>query len=915
MRNLILTLFFCLLLWSCGGDDVETIQDNISRNTDIASVAESAIPELSEGNKLFVDGKIEEAIDFYKEGIKANRSLAFYNIGVSYYLLGDYQNSEMNFRLALEEQPDFEQAKINLSASLLHLNRLNEAEQLIKEISSANASAKVLVNAANVFLKKGNTAEAYYYYEQAHKVSPEMPFVKLSFGNFLISVGDFERGIAILDEFEDKDYNIYFNLARGHFVQKNYDDTIRMIKEAIEKEKTVEAYVLLALAYNETKDYALAAAAYSWVIKLENTWDYQYQYARFLFLSGDWQRSRDILYRLLRERPQSVAAYQLLYKLLDQNNQRAEAFKVAKTAYQRIKDDRILYMYVRDVIVYGKKYKFVRPLLFNKRQSDYLNLGRSLYAIKTGQFQNGLVYLSAIKDVNHNDYYVYKTFLNVKLKEYASAAVNVEKIEQNRYEYLWLSFVIHWNTKNRAELLRTVYTGTKNITKFNHKPKVRMSLIPVASDLDFAYRFNEDMDSFVRLLLTPYAINPDEMLSFLALGYKLLEDDEKLKALSELKKSVVFSNGVEVNNDGVQAFYQGDYLKALRSFEKSESLIKKNPIILYNMGVAWLSLGNKDKAFGFFDKSVLFSRFMFPAYLGKATVLEMRGQHERALFEYDNVINNVSVFKTSSDVQIPGSFLYSEYLANVAVGKVDKAIQDIITLPEKNDYLYGLAEILSYLQKKNIQKIQKIDQYAFFRKELILHLLSLFQNQPPPQVATAFKDRFSKYILNYASLVTTGRSSADFAENDSVILNEKILSMILQNDRNKALTAMQKLSNTDFRFPSLYKSSNYYFLWQRDFLNAEASALSYLKLGKPDIYSDYYRLLFFLLNYNEKRLQKYINSFIEDHPVDPRGLVVDALNAFKSNRLKRLNNDLLSLEQLDPNFMDKVSLVIDIDGL
>lgn len=170
-------------------------------------------------------------------------------------------------------------------------------------------------------------------------------------------------------------------------------------------------------------------------------------------------------------------------------------------------------------------------------------------------------------------------------------------------------------------------------------------------------------------------------------------------------------------------------------------------------------------------------------------------------------------------------------------------------------------------------------------------------------------------MTRYAAMLKGFNPEQDIKTNDIRLMNELAMSYLITQNADKALDLLKKMSKKQFNFDGLYKTSYYYYLWKRDFLNAEASSLTLKNLNVKDIYTSYYKLLFFLLNYNEKRLQKKVNKFIEDYPVDPRGLVIDLLNAFKSHNVKRMYNDILSLEQLDPNYMKKVSLQINLEDL
>ncbi|MGA1862337.1 hypothetical protein OWM07_05600 [Deferribacter thermophilus] len=74
-------------------------------------------------------------------------------------------------------------------------------------------------------------------------------------------------------------------------------------------------------------------------------------------------------------------------------------------------------------------------------------------------------------------------------------------------------------------------------------------------------------------------------------------------------------------------------------------------------------------------------------------------------------------------------------------------------------------------------------------------------------------------------------------------------------------------------------------------------------------------MLYFLLNYNEKRLIKEINKFIKDYPVDYRGLVVDALFSFKNNNLKKILDDLISIRSILPDYKKRWSLEIVLNDI
>ncbi len=914
MKNIILCIIILTFTFACSDKkDIETAKDNISKNTTIESVVKAKSQKLTEGNKFFINGEIEKAIEYYKKDLTENRALAYYNMGVSYYILNDFENSEKYFQLALKENPDFEQAITNLAAAQLMLNKLDKAEETIKKLLPNTKSPKILINAANIFFKKGDTAKAYIYFKKAAEIAPNSNYVKFNLGNFYIGIGEFKKGITLLESLDYDTYASNFNLAKAYYQLKKYKTSIKYIKNALRKKETVDAYLILAKNYIALNDFILASEAYSQVVRLSPTLENQLKYAEYLFLSGDLILSERVLRKALKEFPKSIDIYELLYKILDFKGDRNSAQKIAENAYETVKSDRAFYLYAKDIMYFHKKtIGKLKQKIESKENSPYLNLARALYYIRLKNYEKAMQVCNKIDENKYNDTHIYKAFLYYKSGDYNSAEKHAVLTDKYNHSYLYMNFVIFWDKREHNKLKSLISEVKKLNSRNKYRPKISFGIKPLAYDLDFSYRFDGSISSFINILLLPQTIEPNEMISFMALGYKLINDNEELKALQELKKSIEFSKGIEFNNIGVNDFIKGNYKSALINFQKAEKKLKKNPFVYFNLGVTWLNLGNLKKAFEFFDKSVLFNRFMFPAYLGKASILEMYGKKEKAQFEYDNVLNNITIFK-NSDKKIPPYFIYAKYLALYALGKQNLAFQEILDSDIKNEYIKGLTIILDYLINHDLNKINNLKNVKIFRNEMIVDLVNTLNNKIKNNHTS--KDRVYNYMIKYAAMLNKHYVKTNENTNDVRLMNEIAMTdLVFQNDK-KTLDMMKKITNKKFNYAGLYKTSFYYYLWKKDFINAEASAYSLRNLNEKDIYTNYYGLLLLLLNYNEKRLQKRVNKYIENYPVDSRGLVIDLLNSFKAHNIKRLYNDILSLEQLDPEYMKKVSIQINLEDL
>jgi hypothetical protein len=100
-----------------------------------------------------------------------------------------------------------------------------------------------------------------------------------------------------------------------------------------------------------------------------------------------------------------------------------------------------------------------------------------------------------------------------------------------------------------------------------------------------------------------------------------------------------------------------------------------------------------------------------------------------------------------------------------------------------------------------------------------------------------------------------------------------------------------------------------------DKINAEASMTALEKVKTKDIYTEYYKILYFLKYFNEKRLIRQVNSFIESYPYDFRGIAANAILSFKNSNFKNLKNDIINMLTMDKDFLNKLSLEIIIEDL
>ncbi len=95
------------------------------------------IDKLEEGEFLYIEGKLEEAENYYLSVIEEDSSnkIAYNNMGVIAYRMNDIEKAFSYFAMSLKEDPCFEDAIINLFDLLRVLGYSNLVESYLAEVA------------------------------------------------------------------------------------------------------------------------------------------------------------------------------------------------------------------------------------------------------------------------------------------------------------------------------------------------------------------------------------------------------------------------------------------------------------------------------------------------------------------------------------------------------------------------------------------------------------------------------------------------------------------------------------------------------------------------------------------------------------------------------------------------------------
>ncbi len=102
-----------------------------------------------------------------------NTSAYYYQIALRAQHDNDFRRAERYYRNTLQEEPDHENALVNLAAIYIQEKRLQEAQFLLEKVIELNPeNSKALVNAGMIALQKNEMETASDYFHQALKYNP-----------------------------------------------------------------------------------------------------------------------------------------------------------------------------------------------------------------------------------------------------------------------------------------------------------------------------------------------------------------------------------------------------------------------------------------------------------------------------------------------------------------------------------------------------------------------------------------------------------------------------------------------------------------------------------------------------------------------------------------------------------------------
>jgi protein O-mannosyl-transferase len=166
-----------------------------------------------------------------------NCSMAYYNLGQTYFQQGRPDKAIPQYQIVLQLNPDETDAYNNLGSALLQLGRADEAIANYQKALQLNPNAvDAYNNLGNAFLRLGRTNEALAHFQKALATKPDCADAYYNLGNIALdearmdeAIAHFQKALAIKPDYAEANNN----LGNAFLQLGRIDEAIRQYQKAL----------------------------------------------------------------------------------------------------------------------------------------------------------------------------------------------------------------------------------------------------------------------------------------------------------------------------------------------------------------------------------------------------------------------------------------------------------------------------------------------------------------------------------------------------------------------------------------------------------------------------------------------------------------------------------------------------------
>ncbi|HPM42535.1 MAG TPA: tetratricopeptide repeat protein, partial [Candidatus Omnitrophota bacterium] len=166
-----------------------------------------------------LDKNVDKAIELYKTAVKVDptHTVAWYNLGVSYFKLGKYDEAIEYCKKAAETDPKYAHSYNIIGASYLTMGKLDDAIEYFKKALAVYPNhVDTMLNLSTAYYKKGAKEESANMLKSIIEKNPGYPTAYSNLGFIYAEKGNYEEAMELYKkaiELDPKYIDAYNNMA------------------------------------------------------------------------------------------------------------------------------------------------------------------------------------------------------------------------------------------------------------------------------------------------------------------------------------------------------------------------------------------------------------------------------------------------------------------------------------------------------------------------------------------------------------------------------------------------------------------------------------------------------------------------------------------------------------------------------
>lgn len=257
----------------------ETVMDSIKRNKGKISVTEIPIHHYGKvRNRKYVDQKSNMYLELGKKKIQEKGNAKSYcEYGIQSQVLGKLDQAIDAFKKSIELNPQMLSAYVNLGSIYLKQNKLNEAVDILEKGNKINPNNSNLHNNLGLAYEKKKDSKAVDEFTLSIKLNPNNAEPYWNLARIHTIQQNFNEAIRLLEkiiEINPKNILAYNNLGGLYTKLNKNKEAITLLEKAIKLEpKNIDLFCNLAVIYVQQKDFKKALENFEKALELDSNND------------------------------------------------------------------------------------------------------------------------------------------------------------------------------------------------------------------------------------------------------------------------------------------------------------------------------------------------------------------------------------------------------------------------------------------------------------------------------------------------------------------------------------------------------------------------------------------------------------------------------------------------------------------